>query len=75
MKLSDLPPQFAGAVADAIKKVITEAIDEEIEGVQTRVADRVRGEIGLIAARCVERLSFETYGKELIIKCEFDFKK
>jgi hypothetical protein len=40
-----------------------------------RVETRVRGEVGSIAAKVLQRFNFETCGTQLVIRVEFDEKK
>jgi len=55
----------------AIETVVSEEIEKVIEDAKRKVEQRVRGEVGAIAARVLEKFSFERLGQELVIRVEF----
>ncbi len=59
-------------IYQAIEESARKAIEEEMEGVKKRVEEKVRGQVGMIAARVLDRFSFERVGQTLRIEVNFE---
>ena len=67
-------------VMDAIKasfgtylhKQIEELIEQELENVHARVVERARGKVGSIVTKIFEKMSFERFGSELVIRVQIE---
>jgi hypothetical protein len=55
----------------ALETVINEEIDRVVNEAKARVEANIRGQVGSIAARVLEKFSFEKIGSELVIRVEF----
>jgi hypothetical protein len=56
----------------AIEKQVEEILTEESAGLKKRVEERVRSQVGFIAARVLERFSMEMRGPRLVIEVSFE---
>ena len=61
-----------GAIEQAIRKQIEATMDAETKGLRERVEEKVRASVGAIVARVLSHYSVQTFGRELVIKVDFD---
>lgn len=59
-------------IAKKVREEIELAITEEIVLASKRIEERVRGQVGSITARVLDRFSFERIGQTLRIEVKFD---
>lgn len=58
-------------IADAIKNAIAKSIDLVVEDAKLSVEKQIRGSVGDIAARVLQKFSFDRMGQDLVIRVEF----
>lgn len=64
---SEVPRMIAQAVENEIHRVI----DSEIEQAKMRIEKEIRGRVGAIAAKVLERFSYDRVRNELLIRVDF----
>lgn len=69
--LQRIDAPFAKLLQGAIQTAVEEAVKEVVDRAKAEVETKVRGQVGQIAARILEKFSFEKFGQELVIRVEF----
>ena len=65
------PAVLQKSIGQALEQELQRIGDEEVAKITERVKQRVREATTNFAARVCERMSFESLGRELIIRVEF----
>ena len=76
MAFTSLPPSadFARMIQGALNSEVEKVIEAEVEKAKASVEAAVRGKVGEISAKILERFSMERIGQDLNIKVEAYFK-
>jgi hypothetical protein len=64
-----------GAIEKEIRRQIDNIVDAEVKTLHARVEEKVRASVGAIVARVLTHYSVQTFGRELVIKVDFDGTK
>lgn len=64
---------FGTLIHTAIEQEVARIIEAEKEELQKRVAARVRGAVGMMAAKILENFSYERVDRDLVIRVQFAF--